>query len=79
MVKEEMIENCLGPARIAKKGEALILDEISMMPVEYLEPFCHGAKMRPIFTYKSENCGIYKQFRCNICGHCDSRLVAVPL
>lgn len=59
--------------------EELEQGEYHLIPVEYLEPYCHGAKMVPIFTYRSNRMGLYKQFRCSECGHAESRCIAKPI
>lgn len=59
--------------------EELESEELGMRAVEYLEPYCHGAKMVSIFTYRSNRTGIYKQFRCSVCRRVESRLIAVPM
>ena len=66
------------PARILKKGKEPIEDGIEMLPIEYLEPYCHGEKMVSIFTYRDEKKGMYEQFQCRTCKHVESRHVAVP-
>jgi hypothetical protein len=59
--------------------EELEPGELGMKAVEYLEPFCHGAKMVPCFTYRTAKSGIYRQFVCQKCKHYQSRLIAVPI
>lgn len=68
----------VGPAGIAKKGEEPVREELKMLPIEYSEPYCHGQKMGGIFTYRNARKGVYMQFKCSVCGHVESRLIAVP-
>lgn len=59
--------------------EELVSEELTMIPVNYLEPYCCGTKMRPIFTYRSQNGGIYRRFICETCKHVESRRIAKPI
>lgn len=59
--------------------EELGVNEHHLIPVDYLEPYCHGAKMTPCFTYRTGKRGIYKQFKCPHCGHVELRCIAKPI
>ena len=82
-MRNEMPAKCFkdigfgSPARICKKGEEPIPEELKMIPIEYLTPFCHNTAMEPTYSFQDKNMDVFIHFRCQECGHDEVRLVAV--
>ena len=53
-------------------------EEVEMIPIAYLTPFCHNREMISIYTYTDNRIGLFTQFKCQVCNHVESRHVAVP-
>ena len=56
----------------------IIDEEVKMVPIAYVTPFCHNLEMVSIYTYRDNRIGLFTQFKCQVCNHVESRHVAVP-
>ena len=56
----------------------IVEEEVKMIPITYVTPFCHNLEMVSIYTYRDDKTGLFTQFKCQVCDHFESRHVAVP-